>query len=62
MMENNEMERMWKEVVLAKFKLSLPILTEKTEESHEKPHSRQLVFWPLFEVGTSRIQVGRCDS
>jgi hypothetical protein len=58
MIANNEMEGMLKEAGITKFKLSLLILSEKTEESHEKPHSRQFVFRILFKLGISRNQFG----
>jgi hypothetical protein len=32
-------------------------LSPGTKESHEKPHSRDSVFWPRFEACISRIQV-----
>jgi hypothetical protein len=36
---NNELERMWKEVVVASFKVLAWHLHEGTEENHEKPQS-----------------------
>jgi hypothetical protein len=36
---NNKLERMWKEVVIAKFKALSRYLLEGTEENYKKPQS-----------------------
>jgi hypothetical protein len=36
---NNELERMWKEAVMAKFKVLSQHLPGRTEENHKKPQS-----------------------
>jgi hypothetical protein len=36
---NNEIESMWKEAVVAKFKILPRHSSEETEENHEKPLS-----------------------
>jgi hypothetical protein len=53
MIVNNELKRMWKEVVMAKFKVLSQHLPVGTEENHEKPQSGQPVSGPRFEPGTS---------
>jgi hypothetical protein len=54
MMAVNELERMWKEAVMVKFKVLYQHLPGGTEENQE-PQSAQPVSGPRFEPGTSRI-------
>jgi hypothetical protein len=41
---------------------TVPAFAGGNEEEHEKPQLGQLVFWPRFEPGTSRIQFRRDSS
>jgi hypothetical protein len=56
MIVNNELERMWKEAVVAKFMVLSRHLPGGTKENHEKPQSGQPVSGPRIEHGTSRIR------
>jgi hypothetical protein len=50
------LERIWKEAVMALFKVLSWQLPRWTEESHENFQSVQSVSGPRFETGTSQIQ------
>jgi hypothetical protein len=50
---NNELERIWTEVVMTKFLLPSQHLPRGTGENHEKTWSGQLVSKPRFESGKS---------
>jgi hypothetical protein len=49
------MERIWKEVVMAYFKVLSWFLSGTTAENHKKAQSGQPVSRPRFEPGTYRI-------
>jgi hypothetical protein len=49
---NNELERIWKEAVIACFKVLSMHLPGGTERKHKKPQSEELVSQPRYEEGT----------
>jgi hypothetical protein len=52
-----ELERIWKEAVVAKFMVVSRHLPEGTEENHEQIS----IFGPGFETGSSRIRSRRAN-
>jgi hypothetical protein len=54
MIMNGDLERMWKEEVMAYFKVSSWHLPGGTEEYHKKPQFGQLVFWPNYKWGVPK--------
>jgi hypothetical protein len=59
---NNELEKMWKEVVMAYFKILSEHLPEGTEENHVKPQSGYLVPGPRFDNNALYLFFLRHDS
>jgi hypothetical protein len=51
----SEVEKMWKEAAVAKFKILRWHLPWGAGENDEKIHSRQPVSKPIFDLGTSDI-------
>jgi hypothetical protein len=56
---NNELDRMWKEAVVASFNALPHHLFGGTEENYQKPQSGYLVSEPTFEPGTTTV-FGTC--
>jgi hypothetical protein len=52
------LERMWKEVVVAKFQSIIPAIPGETEKNYEKYQSRQPVSGPNLNPGPSEYKLG----
>jgi hypothetical protein len=52
---NDELEKIWKEAVMAYFKVLSWHSPGGTEENHDKPQSEQPDSGPRFEPGTSLL-------
>jgi hypothetical protein len=53
---NNELERTWKEMVTASFKVLSCQLPARVDDKHTAPQSEQLVSWPRLQPSTTHIQ------
>jgi hypothetical protein len=56
MIVNDELEGIWKEVEVAWFDASSPLLCGEMQEDHEEPRSGEPVSGPRYELVTSRIR------
>jgi hypothetical protein len=48
MIMNNNLEMLWKEAVMAYFKILYSHMPPATKENHENPHKGQQMSWPIF--------------